>query len=121
MFLIMGISSGEKKLQFDQLEICRFCGKYGHIEVYMTYTYFMLFFIPIVKWNKHYYVRVGCCGKTCEIEPELGNAVKKGETVHLNMDALHFGQNESNVKSCSHCGFTTTDDFQYCPKCGNSF
>lgn len=32
MFLIMGISSGEKKLQFDQLEICRFCGRYGHVE-----------------------------------------------------------------------------------------
>lgn len=119
MFLIMGISNGEKKLQYDQLEICRVCGKYGHMEVFMTYTYFMFFFIPIVKWNRHYYVRMNCCGRTYEIEPELGEAIKKGEVQHLNLDSLHFEGDENNVKICSQCGFTTRDEYQYCPKCGN--
>ena len=51
MFFIMGISNGEKKLAFDQLEICNCCGKYGHLEVYMTYMFFSFFFISDFNIN----------------------------------------------------------------------
>ncbi|MEI3186501.1 MAG: hypothetical protein V8S27_00225 [Lachnospiraceae bacterium] len=50
MFFIMGISQGEKKLNFDQTIMCNHCGQYGHLEVYMIYSYLSLFFIPIFKW-----------------------------------------------------------------------
>ena len=33
MFFIMGVSQGQKKLNFDQLVICGHCGRYGHLEV----------------------------------------------------------------------------------------
>ena len=26
---------------------------------------------------------------------------------------------ETHVKVCGHCGYTTDEDFAYCPKCGN--
>ena len=52
MFFIMGVSQNQKKLDFKQLNVCKCCGKYSNIEVYMTYWYFMFFFIPIIKWNK---------------------------------------------------------------------
>jgi hypothetical protein len=120
MFLIMGINQKEKKLNFDQLIICKCCEKYGHVEVFLTYTYFMLFFIPIIKWNKRYYVRMNCCGSSCEISGELGKAIEKGQVVDLNLDDLNFGKRESSVRHCSYCGFTTTDDFQFCPKCGKT-
>ena len=33
MFFIMGVSQGQKKLNFDQLIVCGRCGRYGHLEV----------------------------------------------------------------------------------------
>ena len=72
MFFIMGISQKQKELNFDQIILCSCCGKYGHIQVFMTYTYFMFFFIPIIKWNKHYFVRMSCCSSECELNFELG-------------------------------------------------
>lgn len=118
MFLIMGINQKEKKLSFDQLVICKCCGKYGHMEVFMTYTYFMLFFIPIIKWDKHYYVKMNCCSNVCEIDKEIGKAIEKGQAAVLNMDELNFGCEENTVRHCGNCGFTTNEDYQYCPKCG---
>ena len=121
MFFIMGISNGQKKLAFDQMEICKCCGKYGHVEVYVTYMYFMFFFIPLFKWNKHYYVKMTCCGSTCEISPELGKSIERGEITYLSTDQMQFGTKENAVKHCSYCGFTTMDDYQFCPKCGKEF
>jgi len=118
MFLIMGINQSEKRLNFNQLAICKCCGKYGHVEVFMSYTYFMLFFIPIIKWNKRYYVRMSCCGSVSEISEETGKAIERGQITELNMDTLNFGWRESNVRHCVNCGFTTTEDFKFCPKCG---
>ena len=51
MFFIMGVSQGQKKLNFDQLIVCGRCGRYGHLEVYMVYSYLSLFFIPVLKWD----------------------------------------------------------------------
>jgi hypothetical protein len=120
MFLIMGVSQKEQKLNFDQLIICKCCGKYGHIEVFVTYSYFMLFFIPIIKWNRNYYVRMNCCGTTCELDPELGRAIEKGDVTSLDIGMLNFEETESELKHCSYCGFKTTEDFQFCPKCGKN-
>lgn len=120
MFLIMGISQKEKKLNFNQLVICKCCGKYGHVEVFLSYSYFMLFFIPIIKWDKRYYVRMNCCGYVCEISKEIGKEIAGGHVTELDVETLHFADRESNVRHCMNCGFTTTEDFSYCPKCGKT-
>ena len=121
MFLIFGINQGEKQLHFDQSAVCKCCGHFGHITVWMSYTYFMLFFIPLFKWNKRYYVRMTCCSSACEISPELGHAIETGKTTSLNLDDLNFNCDQtekSPVHRCATCGFLTDEDFQFCPKCG---
>lgn len=122
MFLIMGTGKKEKKLVFDQLVICKCCGKYGHLEVFLTYSYFMLFFIPIIKWNKHYYVTVSCCNEVVELDQELGKRIKKGEITSLNMDELNFTSKEQclehELKKCGNCGFSAESTYQFCPQCG---
>ena len=90
MFLIMGINNGRKKLNFSQRLICPCCGYSAEIEIIKTFTYFMLFFIPLFRWNKRYFVTMPCCGASCEIDPELGRAIEKGQVDHIDPEDLHF-------------------------------
>lgn len=103
MFFIMGISQGNKKLSYDQLVICKSCGQYGHIEVYMTYMYLSLFFLPIIKWNRRYYIRMSCCGASCPIDAALGRAIKNGEITELDITQFSFHtQNHSGMYDDSY-------------------
>jgi len=119
MFLIIGISQGEKKLEFSQTIVCPCCGRYGSIEVYMTYMYFSLFFLPLIKWNKKYYVKTTCCRGACGIDRALGSGVKSGMITEINPADLQFRcAHSGGPLRCAYCGYETHEDFQYCPKCG---
>lgn len=119
MFFIMGINQGRKKLDFDQLIVCGNCGRYGHLEVYLVYSCLSLFFIPIFKWGRSYYVRTSCCDKMVPIAAGLGHQIEQGQLLALPEDIIPdtFGQ-KNGRKRCSSCGFETEEDYQFCPKCG---
>ncbi len=125
MFLIMGINEGRKDFDFSQFITCAICGKYGRFNVFMTYTVLSLFFIPVFRWNKRYYVQTSCCGTIYELDKEVGKAVSKGENIeilpsHLNRINPEYGSYYS-FRRCQHCGYETTEDFEFCPKCGTRF
>ncbi len=128
MFFIMGVSQGQKKLNFDQLIVCGHCGRYGHLEVCMVYSYLSLFFIPVFKWGRRYYVRTTCCDTMVEIDAELGRRISRGEVTSLPesiipADFQYRGQSDmqdspQTKKRCEACGYETAEDYQFCPKCG---
>lgn len=121
MFFIIGIETLQKKLNFVQTMICSLCGKYGRYEVTMTYTCLTLFFIPTFRWNRHYYVTSSCCNATYQISDELGEAIRKGESITLSeqdLVPLYHEASHGSIKKCSHCGYEASADFSYCPKCG---
>lgn len=124
MFFIIGISQSQKKLNFIQTIVCSRCGQFGRYEIFMTYTFFSLFFIPIFKWNRNFFVKTSCCNTTYTIDPSLGKRILKGEQVILNDSDLHpYGTANSyngnnRLNRCPNCGYETSYDFQYCPKCG---
>jgi len=123
MFFIAGMSSKQDKLDFSQTVVCSNCGKYGRYEIIMEYMYFSLFFIPILKWNKKFYIISSCCGSTYSIDKELGNRIARGENITLkekDLQLIKSGQSYT-IKKCSNCGFETHDDYRYCPKCANPF
>lgn len=121
MIFIGGISSKEKKLDFQQTFVCESCGKYGRYEVFMRYEYLSLFFIPTLKWNKKYYVVESCCGSVYSIDKELGKRIENGEQVILREQDLQLVQSGRgySVKHCPNCGFETYENFQYCPRCAS--
>ncbi len=126
MFFIMGITEGRKDFDFLQSIVCSVCGRYGQFQVFMTYTVLSLFFIPCFKWNKHYYVRTTCCDTLYELDPEVGKRIAKGEIIEIRPEHLQRVGNGSNdsfrsYKTCANCGYTTDEDFQFCPKCGREF
>lgn len=121
MFFMMGITDGRKDFDFNQTVVCSLCGKYGRYKVFMTYTVLSLFLIPCFKWNKRYYVQTSCCNALYELEPEVGKRIAAGENVEIqpqNLSRVDNGGYGYSYKQCRNCGYTTTEDFEYCPKCG---
>ena len=117
MFFIFGISTKKKKLDFAQPIVCSNCGSYGRYEAFMTYSYFSLFFIPILKWNKKYYITSTCCGSIYSVKKEIGRAIERGDNININesdLDPIDIHKN----KVCPNCSFPIEDGFEYCPRCG---
>lgn len=121
MFFIFGISNGHKELDFHQSIVCNSCGNYGRYQAFVEYMFFSLFFIPVFKWNKTYYIKTSCCGALYTIDNELGKRLAKGEAITLGEEDLHVVQTGryTSIKRCSQCGYTTNEDFHYCPKCAH--
>lgn len=123
MFFIMGITQGRKDFNFNQMVICSRCGSYGRYQVFMTYMCLSLFFLPVFKWNKQYYVQMSCCNTLYALDPAIGKRIARGEDVEILPEHLTEVQTgwRSRYKRCSNCGFETREDYEYCPKCGKKF
>ena len=121
MFFIMGISQGNKELiqNAGRMNICKNCGSYTTYKVFMTYMYLSIFFIPIFKWNIKYYAQSSCCKSIFILDKEKGKMIKNGEDVIINDADLTIVNQYETVKNCKNCGYQTTQEFDYCPKCGN--
>ncbi len=118
MFFMIGIAEGRK--QFEQLIsiICPHCGNASKAIVYMTYTYMSLFFIPIFKWNKEYYVEMPCCNTVYSLNEEKGKEIASGKDVVItsaDLQEINYGYYE---KRCCECGAVVDRSFDYCPRCG---
>lgn len=119
MFFIFGMSSKQEELDFNQTIICKTCGSYGRLEAFMTYSYFSLFFIKILKWNKKYYIRSTCCGTIYKIDETLGKLIKRGESIKIEeWDLEPVNVNYNNIQRCKDCSYPVEDEFEYCPRCG---
>lgn len=121
MFFIGGMSSKQEKLNFSQNIICPHCGKFGRYEVIIEYMYLSLFFIPILKWNRRYYVESTCCGNIYSISNELGDRIARREQIILTEQDLQLiqGRKLNFTRHCPNCGFETQEDFEYCPRCAS--
>lgn len=117
MFFIFGVDPREKQLEFDQAMICPCCGRFGRYALFMTYMCFSLFFIPVVKWNRRYFIRASCCRAEAEISRELAEQLVRKERGELKPEELRFS-GSCGVKRCARCGFATTEDYAFRPKCG---
>ncbi len=89
MFLMIGITNGQKDLDYDQTVICSACGRYGHYQVFMTFTQLLLFFIPVFRWNRQYFVRMSCCDTLYSLDPEVGARIARGEDVTIQPGDLY--------------------------------
>lgn len=123
MLFIMGINQGRKDFTYDRVVICDRCGAYGRYQVFMTYMYVSLFFIPVFKWKKEYYVQSTCCGTVYALDPEVGRKIAAGKDPEILSQHLTMVQPgyRGGYRRCSQCGYETREDFEFCPKCGRRF
>ncbi len=124
MFFLMGITQDRRDLDFTQLVTCEACGSYGRYCVFVTYSVLSLFFIPIWKWNRHYYVEMSCCKSIYELNEDIGRMIENGEELRIkesDLTLLSRSSSPASFKRCAICGYETQEDFDFCPKCGNRF
>lgn len=122
MFFMMGITDERKELNYSRLVICEACGAYGRYSVFMTCTVLSLFFIPCFRWNRRYFVESSCCGALFALDAEIGRRIAAGEEVEILPEHLtRVGMGGGSVKRCAACGYSTGEDFDFCPKCGRHF
>ncbi|MBR0419767.1 MAG: zinc ribbon domain-containing protein [Erysipelotrichaceae bacterium] len=122
MFFLIGINQESEELEHDQMMVCDNCGSYGRYRVFMTYMVFTFFFIPLFKWDRHYFVETSCCHSLYELSEEKGIAIKDHERVEITSEDLRPVNVSNRVyKKCATCGYGTVEDFEFCPKCGKRF
>jgi len=121
MFFMIGITDGRKDLDFHQTITCAECGRMSRYMLFMTYTVLSLFFIPCFKWNKRYFVQTACCNTVYELNPEIGKRIAAGEDITIKPEDLTRLNTGSRRRICRSCGYSTDEDFEYCPKCGRPF
>lgn len=123
MLLLFGAGPGTEDLYLDQKIVCPVCGKKATLQAYCSYDAWRLFFIPVHKYNRRYFVRTSCCGAGCDIPAALGQAIDEGErdTLPLAGLPLHGGLALTRLKVCARCGYETSQPFRYCPMCGKKF
>ena len=119
MFFIMGIQDEERPLDFDQLVCCPVCGRYGRLRIVRRCTVLSLFFLPVFRWGRRYEARMGCCGASAVLPAELGRDVERGRATELDPSRLSF--TGRGPRRCHRCGYETSQDFDFCPRCGTKF
>ncbi|NLM41230.1 MAG: zinc ribbon domain-containing protein [Firmicutes bacterium] len=113
---IFGVQSKDEVIKTEQAVTCPVCGAYDRYEVIRAYTYFHIFFIPVWKWNKRYFVRTRCCQRLCALEDGVGARIERGEAVTIT--AAHLRCSEAPANICPACGAQLHSSFAYCPYCG---
>lgn len=121
MFFMIGIAQEQRQLPYQQNIICTRCGKFGRYEVFVAFSCLRLFFIPILRWNRQYYVRSTCCGTLWQLSPEKGRALEHHADVTIEAgDLTPLHTQSRQLRRCPVCGYETADPgFTFCPKCGN--
>jgi len=89
MFFIMGITERQKELDVNfGMVICPSCGAYGSYNIFVTYMCLTIFFIPVLRWGKKYFVKSTCCKSFFELNKEKGREAEKGNIITINPEDL---------------------------------
>ncbi|CDZ74362.1 Hypothetical protein ING2D1G_0167 [Peptoniphilus sp. ING2-D1G] len=116
MFFIMGMNQKRDSLEYSSPLEVHDCGKYGRMEIFVVYNALSLFFIPLLKLGKNYYVKYTCCEKIYQLNDEIGRQIERGENPAINdRDLILISEGR---QFCPNCGYPVDQNFEYCPKCG---
>lgn len=119
---IFGIENKQKEIKILKNIYCKKCNENLSGKLIKIFNCFHFFFIPVFRWNEHFYFICNRCNSVYEIPKEKGNKIEKGESIDitywdLNPIEIKYDSYEK-INRCSNCGKILKDDFRYCPYCG---
>lgn len=121
MFFILGIENKEKVIKTIRNIICKACGQMSSYELIITYSFLHIFFIPIIRWNRRYYLKARCCNSLFQISKETFDVINNGSEEDINIndyELKELNNPNSNRVICNNCGKISESHFEYCPYCG---
>lgn len=114
---IFGIQDKQEIVREFTNLICNNCGRYGRGRLIYEYTYFHLFFLPLFRWNKRYYLQMECCGVVYDMDTAYGKELENGADLDFTRMTKQPNEYDENC-ICPQCGARLQRDFRFCPYCG---
>ena len=124
MFFMFSINDKVDEVYTDEsVRVCKACGKYGRYSLLMKYRNYALFFLPVYKSHREYYVKANCCDSYFSIDEMAAEDIASERKSHIDDSDIEiinysYGAYDETLKRCDSCGYETYEDFDYCPKCG---
>lgn len=115
---IFGIQDKEKYIGTCHNVVCPACGRLTRYDIYQSYRYLHVFFIPTFRWNVRYVVKTSCCGNCYELDPAVGREFGKNPHTEIKNESLRRVSFYSPYKYCQNCRTDVPAEFNYCPYCG---
>lgn len=115
---IFGIDQKNKSLCTYNNTICPACGALTRFEIFKTYSYFHMFFVPVFRWSIKYYLKSVCCDNLFELEKFVGQEIEKGNNPEIKSEHLHPINQRHAYKYCRSCQASFESSYSYCPYCG---
>lgn len=115
---ILGVDNKTKEIKdLDNLN-CKICDSVENMKLIKNYSYFHIFFIPIIKWNVNYYISCSKCNSIFKLKEEKGKLLERGDNIEITYWDLEEISNNHNKNICNNCGAKIEDNYTYCPFCG---
>ncbi|WP_270474220.1 zinc ribbon domain-containing protein [Clostridium cochlearium] len=118
---IFGIDERKKDIKLVQNLVCKACGNMTTYKLVKVNKVFHIFFIPIFKWDKRYFLISRCCNSIFGIPNNLGENLENNEDIDIKDEDLQQinSYGNANEKICGNCNNVVQSNFRYCPHCGN--
>jgi len=122
VFLLIGTKDTGGDVEYTKKLTCPCCGETAVPRVKMQCHSLTLFFIPVFKWKRRYFVQMPCCGSIYELDPEVGKGIDYwGHDNRIIPHDLTPVHRRRTGRQCPKCGFQTNEDFTFCPMCATRF
>ena len=117
MFFIVGVTSGSAEIGMRGCGWFPCCGVGGTAAVTGAFQQFTLFFLPLFRFGKRYFVSCPNCGAVYEIERDEGRRVARDPAAVIRPDAIRRVAGRA-ARFCPNCGAQVDPSCRYCPSCG---
>jgi endogenous inhibitor of DNA gyrase (YacG/DUF329 family) len=119
MFFFIAVVSGREELGPRRCGRFPCCGTVGAAApVTCVFQRFILFFIPLFRFGRRYFVSCPNCGAVYEIEPEEGRRIERDPAAEIDPERMHRVSSGRAANFCPNCGSPVPLDARYCPRCG---
>ncbi|MDI9419829.1 MAG: zinc ribbon domain-containing protein [Bacillota bacterium] len=115
---IFGIQNKTQHITSESAVICPVCERYGRYDIIKSYYYFHVFFVPVWRWNRRYYIQTHCCSRICELDQETGSNIEAGHSVVIEKEHIRCSDRTA-APACPNCSARLDPRFAYCPHCGS--
>lgn len=112
---IMGVDQKQKLVKEYEAFPCPNCKEDPKGKLVKIYSYFHIFFIPVLKWRVKYVMVCEACKQGFELTKEKGNAIESGESDVTYWDLKPL---QALQARCFKCGANLNPEHNFCPICG---